>query len=176
MTDWVKDHDPNFKNHITNPYALNDTKSNKYVLCGVFFIKVAKDTYDFVDAEKWRFKSREDNEYTPIYMYIFGKKSAVIFKKLASFINAKNMSKNKIFSITGVKNNNETYWNCTASKLTPRTIDTIFMNAEQKKRITDHIDQWRKNEEMYLNRGLLFKTGILLHGKAGTGFLGAEPS
>ena len=169
LTDWVKDHDPNFKNHITNPYALNDTKSNKYVLCGVFFIKVAKDTYVFVDAEKWRFKSREDNEYTPIYMYIFGKKSAVIFKKLASFINAKNMSKNRIFSITGVKNNNETYWNCTASKLTPRTIDTIFMNAEQKKRITDHIDQWRKNEEMYLNRGLLFKTGILLHGKAGTG-------
>ena len=169
LTDWIKDHDPNFRNHITNPYALNDSRSNKYVLCGVFFIKVAEDTYIFVDAEKWRFNSRENTESAPIYLYIFGKKSPAIFKKLSSFISTKNTTSNKIYSIVGVKDGDKSYWNCTASKLTPRTIDTIFMDKEQKKRITDHIDQWVRNEEMYTNRGLLFKTGILLHGKAGTG-------
>lgn len=169
ITDWIRENDPNFKQHITNPYALEDTKEKRFVVCGVFFLKVAPDTYIFVDAEKYRFKTKDNDERAPIYMYIFGKKAPSVFKKLSSFITTKNTTSNKIYSIVGVKEKDGSYWNCTASKLTPRTIDTIFMDAEQKKRITDHIDQWVKNEKMYTERGLMFKTGILLHGKAGTG-------
>lgn len=169
ITNWIKDHDPNFKQHVTNPYVLSDSRNNKYVLCGVFFIKVARGTYVFVDAERWRFKSKDSHESSPIYMYIFGQKAPAVFKKLSNFISTKNTTSNKIYSIVGVKDGDRSYWNCTASKLTPRTMNTIFMDHDQKKRITDHIDQWVKNEEMYTNRGLLFKTGILLHGHAGTG-------
>lgn len=169
ITDWIKENDPNFKQHITNPYALGDTREKRFVVCGVFFMKAAPDTYIFVDAEKYRYRSKENDERAPIYMYIFGKKAPSVFRKLSSFITKKNTTSNKIYSIVGVKEKDGSYWNCTASKLTPRTIDTIFMDADQKKRITDHIDQWVKNEKMYTQRGLLFKTGILLHGKAGTG-------
>lgn len=169
ITNWIKDHDPNFKHHVSNPYNLSNSKNNKYVLCGVFFIKVTKGTYIFVDAEKYRFKTIKDQESSPIYMYIFGRRAPAVFKKLSKFISTKNTSSNKIYSIVGVKDGDRNYWNCTASKLTPRTMNTIFMDHDQKKRITDHIDQWVKNEEMYTDRGLLFKTGILLHGHAGTG-------
>lgn len=169
ITKWIKDHDPSFKHHVTNPYALEDSRNNKYVVCGVFIIKVATNTFIFVDANRYRFPSKENHESSPIYMYIFGKKAVSVFKKLSSYISTKNTSSNKIYSIVGVKDGDRSFWNCTASKLTPRTMDTIFMDHEQKKRITDHIDQWVKNENMYTDRGLLFKTGILLHGHAGTG-------
>lgn len=169
ITNWIKDHDPNFKHHVSNPYNLSNSKNNKYVLCGVFFIKVAKGTYIFVDAEKYRSETTKDQESHPIYMYIFGRKAPTLFKKLSKYIGTKNTSSNKIYSIVGVKDGDRNYWNCTASKLTPRTMDTIFMDHDQKKRIIDHIDQWVRSEKMYTDRGLLFKTGILLHGHAGTG-------
>lgn len=171
ITNWIRKHDPRFESHIMNPYSISETNKRRFILSGIFFVKLAPYTFLYVDAESHRLLgTREDRpDYSPIYIYLFGRLSFKIFRKLAKYINAKNTSTNKIYSIVGVENGDQTYWNCTASKLTPRTMNTIFIDPDQKKRITDHIDQWVKNEEMYTNRGLLFKTGILLYGKAGTG-------
>lgn len=35
--------------------------------------------------------------------------------------------------------------------------------------VRHHIDQWIRNEDKYLSRGLNYKTGILLYGEPGTG-------
>lgn len=175
LTEWIRQHDPKFKYHISNPYGIYNKKNRTFILEGVFIIKLAPATYLYVNAQnnlyKWgRNDDDNDSNYNPIHIYLFGKKSLIIFNKLSKFIEEKSTSVNKIFSIVGIKGEGRnSFWNCTASKLTPRSIDTIFMDNDQKKKIIDHIDQWVQNEKMYTDRGLLFKTGILLYGKPGTG-------
>lgn len=169
ITGWIKDHDPRFSYHIANAYSLQNSRSNKSVLMGIFIIKVADGTYMYVDAESQRMWAKDESEYSPLYIYLFGARWQEVFEDMTKFFEQKNTSTNKIYSIVGVKDGDRSYWNCTASKLVPRTMDTIFIDHDQKNRITEHIDQWLSNESMYTERGLLYKTGILLHGPAGTG-------
>ncbi len=75
-----------------------------------------------------------------------------------------------MYSITaGSNDRNDTWWTCTGSTLTPRPMNTIFFEQEKKDKIINHLNSWMSNESIYSNRGLIFKTGILLYGKAGTG-------
>ena len=48
-------------------------------------------------------------------------------------------------------------------------MDTLFFDKDIKNKICKHLDDWLTNEEVYKDRGLTFKTGILLYGVAGTG-------
>ena len=48
-------------------------------------------------------------------------------------------------------------------------MDTLYFDHDIRKQITDHLDQWLANEDIYKDRGLIFKTGILLYGTKGTG-------
>lgn len=171
VTSWIKQKDPNFKHHIQNPYSSGNVKNEAPILAGTFILKLCNRTYVYVNTDIMKIGKYTTFEDTPrsIYLYIFGKKAYSVFKELSKCIEDSNTSSNKIYSIVGEIVNDRTCWNCTASKLTPRTMDTIFIDKGQKKRIIDHINQWMSSEEMYVNRGLLFKTGILLHGHAGTG-------
>lgn len=170
FTSWVKSHDPKFQYHVSNAYSVNGNKNNnKSLLMGIFVLKVADGTYLYIDAESERIFSRDDSDYSPIYIYLFGKHWREVLEDITKHFETLNTTTNKIYSIVGVKDGERSYWSCTASKLVPRTMDTIFIGKDQKKRITDHIDQWLENETMYTDRGLLYKTGILLHGPAGTG-------
>lgn len=172
VVEWIKKYDKKFKYHIANPHAMSSSKSNDYILSGVFIIKIMKATYLFVDARRSIMINRNtdrDNNSPYIYLYLFGKRSFSVFKELSKFIDSKNTS-NRLYSIVGGLNNgSQKFWECTASKLTPRTMDTIFMDPDQKQRILNHISEWIKSEEIYTERGLLFKTGILLYGTPGTG-------
>ena len=69
----------------------------------------------------------------------------------------------------GSGDNERTYWSCTGSTLTPRPMDTLFFDTGIKERIIKHLDKWLSNESIYRERGLIYKTGILLYGSAGTG-------
>ena len=48
-------------------------------------------------------------------------------------------------------------------------METLFFDSGIKERIIAHLDNWLANEQIYLNRGLIYKTGILLYGTPGTG-------
>lgn len=50
-----------------------------------------------------------------------------------------------------------------------RSIDSVFLKDGQLDRISDHIQTFLESEEEYLNIGLPYHTGILLHGDPGTG-------
>lgn len=50
-----------------------------------------------------------------------------------------------------------------------RSLDTIIMNNDDKKRIIKYVDIWSNNREVYIKNGIPYKTGILLYGEPGTG-------
>lgn len=173
VTKWIKKYDKKFKYHITNPHVMKSIKEDDCALTGVFIIKIAKATYMLVDARQDSLNiNNPDRQHQTsfLYMYIFGKRAFHVFRSVSKFIDARSTSANRMYSIVGGKREGSSnFWECTASKLTPRTMDTIFMDADQKHRILNHIDNWMKSEDIYSERGLLFKTGILLYGTPGTG-------
>jgi chaperone BCS1 len=50
-----------------------------------------------------------------------------------------------------------------------RSFDTIFLDTNTKKRLTDHLDKFYANEDWYGKRGISYQTGILLYGEPGSG-------
>lgn len=55
---------------------------------------------------------------------------------------------------------------CTEYK---RDFNTVFLNEEIKETLLTHIDNFLKSKEQYLNKGIPYRTTILLHGEPGTG-------
>lgn len=166
-TEWVKEHDPNFKNHIANPYLLQSKlSSDDPVINSSFILKLDKATWVFVSGE---IVQRKDTSEAALSMYIFGKRSPRYFKKLTKYIQDRQVSGGMMYNISGCSDNNRTWWTCTGSTLTPRPMDTLFFDGNKKEKIINHLDTWISNEEIYKDRGLTFKTGILLYGTKGTG-------
>ena len=50
-----------------------------------------------------------------------------------------------------------------------RNMDTLFFDDNVKEQIVEHIDKFNVNSEIYKDRNLIYKTGILLYGIPGTG-------
>jgi hypothetical protein len=48
-----------------------------------------------------------------------------------------------------------------------KSFDDVFM--QDKTKIIEHLDKWKEAREVYTRYGVVYKTGILLHGKPGTG-------
>ena len=94
------------------------------------------------------------------------------FLNMKKYIVDKASSQNMLYSITAQKSDrgsNSSYWTCIGSELIPRYMDTLYFDHDIRKQITDHLDKWLSNEDIYKERGLKFKTGILLYGTKGTG-------
>ena len=166
---WIKRYDDNFKNHIANPYMMNSKISHQDPLIDrTFIIKLTKATWVFVYGTVTKSGDRINNELS---MYIFGKKAFKYFNNLTKYIESSNNSSQMMYSIVaqGSGDNERTYWSCTGSTLTPRPMDTLFFDTGIKERIIKHLDKWLSNESIYRERGLIYKTGILLYGSAGTG-------
>lgn len=54
-------------------------------------------------------------------------------------------------------------------KLPKRPIDSVIMNADDKQKILDTIDDFRVSRDWYIKRGLPYKLTFVLHGLPGTG-------
>ncbi|GHV06816.1 hypothetical protein FACS189485_15980 [Spirochaetia bacterium] len=50
-----------------------------------------------------------------------------------------------------------------------RSFDTIFLDTNTKKKLTNHLDKFYANENWYGKRGISYQTGILLYGEPGSG-------
>ncbi len=58
---------------------------------------------------------------------------------------------------------------CAMSSVTERNINTLFFEDSVIDPIISYIDNFLSKKDIYRKRGLLYKTGILLHGEPGTG-------
>lgn len=166
ITKWIEELEPNkFKHRISNPYDYQK-KSTNPILKGEFIIKLDKNTFMFVSAN-----NKDKGSTSSLYIYVFGKRMykwfKIISKKAQYFTEGNNM----MYSISAKTGSgpDDTYWTCVGSTFNPRPMDTLFFDNAVKDKITKHLDDWLLNEDVYKDRGLTFKTGILLYGVAGTG-------
>lgn len=113
--------------------------------------------------------SNDRNEYKLVY-YIFGKKSKKYYKEFNNMIDSVK-DQLYIFNVSGNndKKDDNAEFNVTMNKLFGRRLDTLFFDDNVKDIITNHIDKFDANTEIYKNRNLLYKTGIILYGNPGTG-------
>ena len=111
-----------------------------------------------------------NNEYKLVY-YIFGKKSKKYYKEFNNMVDSIK-DQLYIFNVSGnsnTKDDDSSEFNVTMNKLICRNLDTLFFDDNVKDIITNHIDKFDANTDIYKNRNLLYKTGILLYGNPGTG-------
>ena len=112
------------------------------------------------------------NEFD-LYVYFFGKNSYRLYKKLNYIIKNSFKDSKRIFnyniSACPPSGSDREDIRVVLTKNEPRFKDTIFFDDSTYNVITKHIDAWLQNEKKYHDKGLTFKTGILLYGKPGTG-------
>lgn len=60
------------------------------------------------------------------------------------------------------------YWRSYAKQPT-RKFSTVVLPTETKNEIVDHIDTFLSNREWYMEHGIPYRTGLILHGVPGTG-------
>lgn len=106
-----------------------------------------------------------------LYIYFFGKEAYKFYKEF--IYNIGNIDSNRMllnFSVSGCLNNhNKPDISINTKNIDIRKSSSLFFDDDIIGKIHCHIDQWIRNENKYLSRGLNYKTGILLYGEPGTG-------
>lgn len=188
---WLSKHDAKFASHIDNPQVL-DTPDGlmKSVLEQIsisntdFIVKLDKATYAFVSTYdqmhkyKHMYSTYVDNRGNDnssehksasigdMTIYIFGKKMNTYVAEFKSCVSISTTALCQYVVMGGEQKGNYTI---IAKELNPRPIDSLFFDTNVKEQVTTHIDTWLRNEPIYAERSLNFKTGILLKGEPGTG-------
>lgn len=106
-----------------------------------------------------------------MYIYIFGKKTYKYCKYLEKFIRDLYVNNDLgIYTIDARKDEkNGESLDVIYQKMNTRDISTLFYSNNERELICNHIDKFLENEKFYNDRQILYKTGILLYGKPGTG-------
>lgn len=163
----IKKFDKKFEQHTQA--VFNSMHSR--IINTEFIMKVAKDTYAFVHGGKNSKGVRDENTASYIYMYIFGKRASIFAKYFEAEIGKLSVTYQFKYTITGSqsKDGSNQYWNCIGTPLINRNFNTLYFDNNIESKIIRCIDDWIANEHIYTDRGLIFKTGILLYGTPGTG-------
>ena len=104
---------------------------------------------------------------TDVYLYFLGKKSLKWYNRLTEKL--KGQKSDKVVTAFTVTTSDDGYWYCTAKDLAHRSFDTLYFDNDIPDQIKNHLDKWMANKDIFVERGLMFKTGILLYGSPGTG-------
>ena len=153
-------YDKNFKKHVKYNNSDSDYINSTYI------IKLCKATYLFISG-------KHDDKFTSLYLYFFGKKCYYYTREFKELIKDDKESTTTIYTVAadsrGDGNNNNGYWTCTVKDIISRKFDTLYFDNHIDDDIKGFLDKWLANEKIYTDRGLLFKTGILIYGTPGTG-------
>lgn len=183
---WIAKYDKNFKHHIDNPQIIENTMPGQNIPFDSisisnkdFFIQLAPATYAYVSTYNNLYDQYQpiiinsNSEHNPnrvgienMSIYIFGRYMKRFVKELSSTLMVK-MADLCQYIVVGADTKNE--FTITCKEVNPRPINSLFFDDDVKERITKHINHWLENEQLYADRSLLFKTGILLQGEPGTG-------
>lgn len=153
--------DKNLEKRITR------TATEMPIIEGSYIIRVKKyNAFIYVSGE-W---AEGSDKYT-MTLYVFGKGTYRLAKYIDYKITRIEGREGTLtnFAVTANKRGDSQYWNCIANPIPPRTFDTLFFDGNVIESIKDHLNTWISNADIYKSRNLNFKTGILIHGPAGTG-------
>lgn len=165
LTQWIKKYDPKFEYHVAE--ADEKALSRDKFIDKPFIVKLDKGTFMYVDGQY-----SIDTGHAQLVIYIFGKKYQYYNRVLKKYMSKCESTNSMLYTITASNNDGDprsSYWTCTGTSLPSRSMDTLYFNKGIKETILNHIQKWLNNEETYLSRGLMFKTGILVYGAPGTG-------
>ena len=136
-------------------------EDNKYIINSTYLLKMRKDTFILISGSS-------KNGLASLYIYFFGKKSQRYYKWFVSKLRSNDNNTNYVYNISYSKEEPRG-WKCIMSTSAKRDFSTLFFDNHIEEDIKKFLDNWIENESIYRNRGLLFKTGILLYGNPGTG-------
>ena len=160
--------DRTIKKHVVNSYTYGGTKQAP-IIEGKQIIRIKKHNSFIYVSGVTKDGNSQNEHYSNILIYVFGKGAyktkAYIDYRFRNFNDAELIN----YAVTASKRGTDSYWNCIANDIPPRTFDTLFFDNNVIGSVKDHLDRWLNNIEIYRSRNLNFKTGILIHGPAGTG-------
>ena len=105
-----------------------------------------------------------------MYLYFFGRHSYKYRRTLYDVINGRENNTFRMYNVQGDSSlHSDVAFKSLYQDADKREMSTIFMEPGVIETITDHIDKYIANKDLYSGRGIIYKTGILLYGKPGTG-------
>lgn len=179
---FIKKYDKKFDQH-----AQKSTSDKPYLMNVNFYVHLEKGTFMYVATgnkignTEERYLMSSNISSIDTFIYIFGKKMRKYVKELEKLVESYlrndelglfNVNSERSYNGRGYGNEGgPTYESLEIvySKLSTRELDTMFFSCGEKEKITQHIQRFLDNEEFYSKKQILFKTGILLYGKPGTG-------
>lgn len=190
---WIKKYYPDY-----NKLFDNEQNEYLFIMNKSFLIKFQKDTYAYVctgnkirnmktifNSEYFRNNLNYDqkwNNMSIINIYIFGKKSRRYYNELNSKLNSVTSEQLFTFTVSGVDNSRYRGYNGEESEertsegmnvimsdLKKRDMNTLFYDDRVKERVENHINTFLETKDIYLDKDIPFKTGIMLYGTPGTG-------
>lgn len=110
-----------------------------------------------------------------VSIYVFGKKSYKYYKTINKYIktpfnNSRDTRIRNVLSydISGTSDVSEGFI-CRRNNVKSRSMESLFFEDNIKEEVIKHLDNFFANKEIYNERDIIYKTGILLHGSVGTG-------
>lgn len=177
VSKFIQKYDKKFNDHVQK--SMVDTPC---LINTQYIIFLEKGTYCYIASgnkignTEERFLMSNNISTMDLYIYIFGKKMYKYANELEKIIQY--YLKNDELGLFNVSSESGGRYmgedvseslEIIYSKLATRSLDTMFFSHGEKEAITSHIEKFLGNEEFYKEKQILFKTGILLYGKPGTG-------
>lgn len=166
VADFLEKYDSNFEYHIQMP-KCRDIMPERYrnIIEHPFIVKLRNDTYMWCN----RFSRNYDDGsiLDSMNIYIFGKKSYRYYRILCKYLSKKTHSISRAYQISAYDGSDG--FKVSTIDGSCRDINTLYFDNDIKQKITNHLNEWISNENIYVDRGIIYKTGILLYGTAGTG-------
>ena len=128
---------------------------------GPYIIKLRQDTYVYIPYFCFDYRKK-------FVIYLFGKK-AYAYRSLFIKLMQDKSDKYTYNYMIQYSPNSTNDWLCTSKSIDKRKFDTLFFDNHITEDIKSYLDEWKSNEKMYKDKGIIFKTGILLYGEPGTG-------
>lgn len=177
---FIRKYDKHFNMHTVKGPRDSISITNKR-----FIMRIGKNTFVYIATgnkignTEERFLMNSSISSRDMYIYICGKNAKKVeraFEKLTHKIWCNDelgiftvdASERFAYGGEGNKGVSESL-DVTYSKMAVRTLDTLFFSHNEKKLVCDHIDKFNSNKDFYMEKQLLYKTGILLSGEPGTG-------
>lgn len=169
---WFKQYDKRFKTRISRV-----SKGNYVFRANDFFITLDNYTFarirtgDFIKQSLYEIDIINNTSVsnTDVLINIYGRDCFKIATMLEEMTKAKYTVCYKISTKESYRGADGFQTEIYYQELNGRGKNTIFLDEEVKRSLFDHINRFIENEQIYKDRNLLYKTGILLYGEPGTG-------